>query len=247
MRASRVLFRYSMVINLVIIVLGFWAPWIQYAGIGSRILLLEWLALEIGHTGLLSFTVATPALIVCGALVAATGSDPAHLGAQRGSVTVWCSMLKDASRRPHGRWAFPLCAQSALPGHRLHCSLLSRCIMPATGLQCLCWLRHRSSSSLLSVQRRSLPHRAVRRLLPGLSARRAAPDSAPAHQRSALRTTSRTGGRLCCQRSTPSASSSPLHFLSWTYDTQLIWRAIAVTFGLIAGGSRLHAGAQANN
>ena len=58
MKLSVFLFRYRMVINMVIIVLGFWSPWIQYLGLGSRILLLEWLALEIARIGLLSFTVA---------------------------------------------------------------------------------------------------------------------------------------------------------------------------------------------
>src|SRR5580658_6979158 len=73
MKASAIEFRLRMVINMVIICLGFWAPWIEIWGIGSRITLLEWLALEISRLGLLRFTVATPVVIVCGALVAAMG------------------------------------------------------------------------------------------------------------------------------------------------------------------------------
>src|SRR5580658_1909857 len=73
MKASAIEFRLRMVINMVIICLGFWAPWIEIWGIGSRITLLEWLALEISRLGLLRFTAATPFVIVCGALIAALG------------------------------------------------------------------------------------------------------------------------------------------------------------------------------
>lgn len=74
MIASAVLFRFRMVINTVLICLGFWAPWIEHLGIGSRISLLEWLALELSRAGLVSFTVATPIVIVCGSLIAALGA-----------------------------------------------------------------------------------------------------------------------------------------------------------------------------
>lgn len=63
-----------MVLMAVIIVVGFSAPWIEWLGIGDRRTLLEWLALELSRLGLLSFTVATPSVIVCGALVAALGA-----------------------------------------------------------------------------------------------------------------------------------------------------------------------------
>ncbi len=74
MHASAVLFRFRMLINTVLICLGFWAPWIDYLGIGRRMPLLEWLALELSRTGLVSFTVATPIVIVCGALIAGLGA-----------------------------------------------------------------------------------------------------------------------------------------------------------------------------
>jgi len=57
-----------------IIGIGFSTPWVELWDIGSRITLLEWLALELSRLGLLSFTVATPVVIVCGALVAALGA-----------------------------------------------------------------------------------------------------------------------------------------------------------------------------
>jgi protein-S-isoprenylcysteine O-methyltransferase Ste14 len=74
MNASAVLFRYRMAINTVLVILGFWAPWIDYLGIGRRISLLEWSALEISRLGMLRFTVAAPAVIVVAALIAAIGA-----------------------------------------------------------------------------------------------------------------------------------------------------------------------------
>ncbi|HTB97487.1 MAG TPA: isoprenylcysteine carboxylmethyltransferase family protein [Terracidiphilus sp.] len=74
MGASALEFRLRLAINVVIIVLGFWSPWIEQWGVGRRISLLEWLALELSRTGIASFTVATPIVIVVGSLIAALGA-----------------------------------------------------------------------------------------------------------------------------------------------------------------------------
>jgi protein-S-isoprenylcysteine O-methyltransferase Ste14 len=71
MGASAIAFRLRMVINAIIVIMGFWAPWIEAWHIGRRISLLEWLALEVNRTGLASFSVATHALLVIAALIAA--------------------------------------------------------------------------------------------------------------------------------------------------------------------------------
>ena len=71
MGSSAIEFRLRMPINAVIITLGFWAPWIEAWHIGRRISLLEWLALELSRTGLVSFAVATPVLLIIAALIAA--------------------------------------------------------------------------------------------------------------------------------------------------------------------------------
>jgi protein-S-isoprenylcysteine O-methyltransferase Ste14 len=60
-----------MAINATIIILGLWAPWIDAWGIGHRMPLIEWLALELSRTGLLRFSAATPALLILAALIAA--------------------------------------------------------------------------------------------------------------------------------------------------------------------------------
>ncbi|MDE3201044.1 MAG: isoprenylcysteine carboxylmethyltransferase family protein [Acidobacteriota bacterium] len=86
MKASAIEFRLRMAIMTTIIVLGFWAPWIERWHIGSRIPLLEWLALELARSGLLSFTVATPVVILFATLIAAKAAitriwGTAYLGA----------------------------------------------------------------------------------------------------------------------------------------------------------------------
>jgi protein-S-isoprenylcysteine O-methyltransferase Ste14 len=71
MRASQLEFRLRLGIMAAILCLGFWSPWIETWGIGSRISLLEWSALELSRLGLFRFTVATPAVIVCAVTIAA--------------------------------------------------------------------------------------------------------------------------------------------------------------------------------
>ena len=76
MRASALEFRLRVVIFLAIIVLGFWAPWIQwFESLGlRRTSLLEWLALELSRLGVVGFNAATPMVIVLASLIAAVGA-----------------------------------------------------------------------------------------------------------------------------------------------------------------------------
>jgi protein-S-isoprenylcysteine O-methyltransferase Ste14 len=69
MRASAIEFRLRMAINTVIIILGFWSPWIEAWGIGKRISLIEWLALQLSRLGIASFSVATDALVTIAILL----------------------------------------------------------------------------------------------------------------------------------------------------------------------------------
>jgi len=71
MGASAIEFRLRMPINAAIIILGFWAPWIEMWRLGGRMTLLEWLALELSRIGLVSFAIATPLLLSVAALFAA--------------------------------------------------------------------------------------------------------------------------------------------------------------------------------
>jgi len=73
MKASAIEFRLRMWIQIVIIFLGFWAPWLGPFDWSRRISTLAWLAMEIGRLGIASFGVAAPVVIVAGALAAAIG------------------------------------------------------------------------------------------------------------------------------------------------------------------------------
>ena len=74
MKASAIEFRLRMMIMVAIVVLGFWAPWTGTWGLGERVSLLEWLALNVSRVGLMRFTYATPAVIILGALIALLGA-----------------------------------------------------------------------------------------------------------------------------------------------------------------------------
>lgn len=74
MKASTIEFRLRMWIQIVVVFLGFWAPWVGALDLSRRMSTLAWLALEISRTGLVSFTVATPIVIVCGAVAALIGA-----------------------------------------------------------------------------------------------------------------------------------------------------------------------------
>jgi protein-S-isoprenylcysteine O-methyltransferase Ste14 len=228
MKASAFFFRYRMVINMAIIVLGFWAPWIQYAGIGSRILFLEWLALEIARTGLLSFTVATPALIVCGALVAAIGAILRIWGAAwLGHGVVFDSRMQAGALTADGPFRYvrnPLylgigCMFAALA-----------LIMPATGALLVLvaaplflFALIRGEEAFLTAQFGDL-YRTYQLAVPRLIPR--------------LRTTVQPSGnkphwlQAVLSEINPIGVFATIAFLSWTYDTQLMWRAIAITFGV---------------
>ena len=73
MRASAIEFRLRGFILTLMVLLGFWAPWIQALDLGKRVSLLEWFALETSRAGILRFVYATPVVIAAGALLAALG------------------------------------------------------------------------------------------------------------------------------------------------------------------------------
>lgn len=74
MQAGAIEFRLRMVTNAAIIILGFWAPWIEAWGIGHRISLVEWSALELSRSHVMSFALSTVMVIVVAAVFALTGA-----------------------------------------------------------------------------------------------------------------------------------------------------------------------------
>jgi protein-S-isoprenylcysteine O-methyltransferase Ste14 len=74
MKATKIEFRLRMIIMTLIVLLGFWAPWIELCGIGNRFPLWAWLAVELSRLGLVSSAVAAPLVIIVAALIAAKGA-----------------------------------------------------------------------------------------------------------------------------------------------------------------------------
>ena len=228
MGASAMEFRLRMAINAAIIILGFWAPWIDAWGVGSRISLLEWLALEISRTGLLRFTVATPVVIVVGIFVAGIGallrvSGTAYLG----SGTVQSIHMRAQHVMADGPYRFvrnPLylglwCMVAALA-----------LMMPPSGALFAMAVLTLFLLRLILGEERFLsaqlgePYRAylasVPRLIPSLRSNVTGSGNKPQWLRGVL------------AELLPIGVFFILAVLSWTYDNRLMGRAILVVFGV---------------
>ncbi len=227
MRGSAIEFRLRMAINAAIILLGFWAPWIEAWGIGRRITLLEWLALEMGRTGLVRFTVAVPVVIVLGALFAAAGAALRIWGtAYLGAGTVNSLDMKAGGVVADGPYRFvrnPLYLG-------LWCMVAAMAfIMPASGavfaMVCISVFLVRlilGEEAFLAAQvgePYKLYVRAVPRLLPRLRATLPRGGSRPNWIRAML------------AELTPLGVFIALAFLSWSYDSRLMGRTILIFFG----------------
>jgi protein-S-isoprenylcysteine O-methyltransferase Ste14 len=228
MRASSIEFRLRMIIQVVIVVLGFLAPWIGMDDLGRRIATLEWLALQASRAGIASFTFAAPMVVILGALAALVGAvlrvwGAAYLGygivhhAEMQAGTVMAAGPYRYVRNPLylGGW-FMLAAISLL--------------MPPSGalftmvLVTVFYLRLILGEEAFLAAQLGEPYRAYLRAVPRLVPR--------------LRT------------SLPSAAAQPhwlvawltevnpigifitLAFLSWTYNNLLMVKAVVVSFGV---------------
>ncbi len=227
MRASSIEFRLRMAINATIIILGFWAPWIEAWGFGRRITLLEWLALQLSRTGLVSFTVAAPMVIAAGALIAAVAAGLRVWGtAYLGTGTVNSLELKAGRVVADG--PFRYVRNPLYLGVWFMVAALCF-IMPATGaLFAIVFislflmrliLAEEAFLSAKTGEPYTLYLRAVPRLVPRLRA------SLPV-----------AGGRAHWLRAvlaelTPIGVFVTLAFLSWSYDSRLMGRAILIFFG----------------
>lgn len=228
MRASAIEFRLRMLIMVTIVVLGFWAPWIEAWDLGKRISLLEWLALVVSRAGLLRFTYATPAVIVSGALLAAAGValrvwGTAYLGhgtVQHGEMQAGAVMADGPYRYVRnplylGSWcmmaamAFVMPPMGALVAMPLLTLFLLRLIL--------------GEEAFLTAQLGE-PYRAYLRAVPRLFPRlRGAPPSAGnrPHWLTAVAT-----------ELNPIGVFITLAVLSWWYDNELMLKGILVSFGV---------------
>lgn len=227
MRASAIEFRLRMAINAVIIILGFWAPWIEAWGIGRQITLLEWLSLELGRTGLVRFTVAVPLVIVVGALFAAVGAALRVWGtAYLGTGTVNSLDMKAGDVVADGPYRYvrnPLYLG-------LGCMVAAMAlIMPASGsifamvfITVFLLRLIFGEEAFLTTQigeTYELYRRAVPRLIPRLRTTLPRRRSRPHWLRAML------------AELTPIGVFVALAFLSWSYDSRLMGRTILIFFG----------------
>jgi len=70
-KASAIEFRLRIWIQFIIVAIGIWAPWVQPWNLKLRISTLEWLALQMGRSGIVTFATAVPIVIVFGTVLAA--------------------------------------------------------------------------------------------------------------------------------------------------------------------------------
>jgi len=227
MKAGAIEFRLRMIIQIVIVILGFWAPWLGF-DLGHRIATLEWLALGISRLGLVSFTVATPIVIVLGALAAAIGAllrvwgaaylgyTIVHHGEMQGG-TVMAAGPYRYMRNPLyvGGW-FVMVAISLL--------------MPPTGalftivLMTIHFLRLILGEEAFLAAQIGEPYdeyrRLVPRLVPRLAPRSPAAQAQPHWVAAVL------------AEVTPIGIFVALAFLSWTYNNLLMIKAILISFGI---------------
>src|SRR5579859_7988572 len=227
MRASAIEFRLRMAINSAIIFLGFWAPWIEAWGVGRRIILLEWLALELGRTGLVRFTVAVPVVIVTGMLFAAVGATLRVWGtAYLGTGTVNSLDMRAGGVVADGPYRYvrnPLYLG-------LWCMVAAMAfIMPASGsifamvFITLFLLRLIFGEEAFLATQIGEPYKLYLRAVPRLLPRPRTPlprgESRPHWVRAML------------AELTPIGVFVALAFLSWSYDSRLMGRTILIFFG----------------
>lgn len=228
MRASAIEFRLRMWIQIAIVMIGFWAPWIQALDLGRRFSTLAWIALQISRLGFASFAVATPVVIVLGALVAALGAVLRVWGAAYlGYGTVHHGSMQSAALMADGPYRFvrnPL----YLGGW---CMMIALSLtMPPTGalftvvLTGAFYLRLILGEEAFLSARLGEPYLrylgTVPRLIPRLRANLPPAGNKP-QWLIALMT-----------EINPISIFVAVAFLSWTYDNELMIKAILIGFGI---------------
>jgi protein-S-isoprenylcysteine O-methyltransferase Ste14 len=228
MKASAIEFRLRMAINAIIIVLGFFSPWIDLWGIGKRITLLEGLALDLSRLGLLRFTVAAPVVTIVAALIAAIGAILRVWGtAWLGPTTVIHSQMLAGAVMADGPYRYvrnPLylgvwCMVAALAF-----------LMPVSGalftmtLITFFLLRLILGEEAFLITKLGKPYQNYLHVVPRLIPR--------------LRTTLRPTGnkphwlRAIASELTPIGVFVAFAVFSWSYDDHLMEKVITVSFGL---------------
>jgi protein-S-isoprenylcysteine O-methyltransferase Ste14 len=228
MKASHLEYRFRLLIIAAIITLGFWAPWIEAWGIGRRNSLLEVLALELSRLGLLPFLRAVPAVIVVAALIAAKAVVLRVWGtACLGTATVNHGQMKASAVVADGPYRY---VRNPLYLGTWSMAAAMAFLMPVTGALFAMVLLAVFQARLILAEEAFLTaqlgepylayQRAVPRLFPRLRAALPPSGRKPHWVRAVL-------AEIC-----PIGVFITLAFLSWSYNNNLMVRAIIVSFGL---------------
>lgn len=232
MRATAIEFRLRVVIITFIITLGFWSPWIETLGMGRRISLLEWLALELSRMGLLRFSASISVVIVFASAVAALGAVLRVWGtAYMGTGTVNHREMKAGSVMANGPYRYmrnPLYLGS-------WCMIAAMSfIMSATGalfamvlLTVFLWRLILGEEAFLA-GRLGEPYQVYRRTVPRIL---------PHLRLGTLIRSPQSSGKPLWLHSVlselnPIGVFAILAGLSWSYDNRFMVRAVIVSFGL---------------
>lgn len=228
MRATALEFRLRVAIIALIVVVGFWAPWIEAWDFGRRVSLLEWLALEFSHTGLMQFAGATVMAILLATVLAALGAILRVWGtAYLGAGVVHHAQIKAgtvASEGPYrfvrnplylGTWCMVAALAFAMPPTG---ALFTMVLLTVFELRLIlgeeAFLANQAGESYAAYKER------VPRLYPRL--------------RGALPPSSRRAhwGRAVVAEIGPIGVFVIFAALSWRYDNHLMLRAILINFGV---------------
>lgn len=227
MKASAIEFRLRMLIQIVIVFLGFWSPWIGLLDWGRRVATLEWLAHAIGRLGI-GFAVATPAVIVLGALAALVGAMLRMWGAaclgystvHRGdmqAVGVTAAGPYRYVRNPLylGGWCMMIAVSLLMPPSG---ALFTVVLMAVHFLRLILGEEAFLAAQLGEPYREYL--RAVPRLVPSLRPRLPRAAAQPRWLVAMLTEVTAIGVFVA------------LAFFSWSYNNLLMIKAVVVSFGL---------------
>jgi len=228
MRASAIEFRLRMWIQVAIVVVGFWAPWIGTLDLSRRVSTLAWLTLQISRLGIASFTVATPIVIIAGALIAAAGMvlrvwgvaylgySTVHHGEMQGGVVIAAGPYRYLRNPLYlGGWFMMLATSLLMPPSG---ALFVMVLVTVFYLRLILGEEVFLSAKLGEAYRQYL--RAVPRLVPRLRSSLPAAPVRP-HWLVAVATELNAMGIFFT-----------LAVLSWTYDNLLMIKAVLICFGI---------------
>ncbi len=228
MRASAIEFRLRLWISTAIIVLGFWAPWIEPLGLGRRRSTIAWLALGLTRMGVTSFALSTAIAIVTGALIAALAAGLRVWGtAYLGTATVNHAQMKAGAVVADGPYRYlrnPLYLGSWLSAAAMAFAMPPTGALVALTLLAVFVLRLILGEEAFLCGQLGDAHVAYVRSVPRLIPR----------VRSSLE---RGGvqpnwGRAVLAELNPISIFIALACFSWSYDNWLIIRVILIGFGV---------------